>query len=317
MRAVVLDLDSLNPQDLDLEPLRRCLPDWQFHARTEPGQVNEHIRDAAIVVTNKVCLSRAHFLSNPGLRLICVAATGTNNIDLKAAANAGVIVSNARNYATASVTEHVFAVLLTLTRRLDSYRERVHHGDWPDSPNFCLFDASIGELAGKTLGIIGYGVLGQAVARLARAFSMQVQIAQRLHGAALPDRVALEQLLETSDVISLHSPLSEQTRGLIGAAQLQRMKPDAILINTARGGIVDEVALVTALREGHIAAAAVDVAQQEPPATDNPLLQFSSPRLIVTPHVAWASQPARQRLLDETLKNIQALLDGTARNRVQ
>lgn len=317
MRAVILDLDSLNPQDLDLEPLRQCLPDWQFHAQTEPGQVSKRIRDAAIVVTNKVCISREHIRSAPGLRLVCVAATGINNIDLEAASDNGVVVCNARNYATASVTEHVFALLLTLTRRLDSYRQRVHHGDWSNSPNFCLFDASIGELAGKTLGIIGYGVLGQAVAQLAQAFSMQVQIAQRLYGAALPNRVALERLLETSDVISLHCPLSEQTRGLIGATQLQRMKPGAILINTARGGIVDEAALVAALKEKRIAAAAVDVAQQEPPAADNPLLQYSSPRLIVTPHIAWASQPARQQLMDETLRNIQAFLDGVARNRVQ
>ena len=317
LRAVILDLDSLNPQDLDLEPLRRCLPDWQFHARTAAEQVSERIRDAAIVVTNKVCLTREHFRDNPALRLVCVAATGTNNIDLEAAGEAGVIVSNARDYATAPVTEHVFAVLLTLTRRLDSYRERVAHGDWPRSPDFCLFDASIGELAGKTLGIIGYGVLGQAVARLARAFSMPVQIAQRLHGATLPGRVDLEQLLETSDVISLHCPLTQQTRGLIGTAQLQRMKPGAILINTARGGIVDEAALVAALQDGHIAAAAVDVAQQEPPAADNPLLQFSSPRLIVTPHIAWASQPARQRLLEEIRQNIQAFRDGAMRNRVQ
>jgi len=316
LRAVVLDLESLNPQDLDLLPLQECVQNWQFHHHTEPDEVDERIAHARIIVTNKVRITRAHIQTAPELRLICVAATGTNNIDLEAAADAGVIVSNARNYATASVVEHVFSLLLTLVRHLDSYRQRVKAGDWSRSPDFCLFDESIEELSGKTLGIVGFGVLGRAVAQLARDFSMRVQIAQRLHGPPLPERTPFAQLLETSDIVSLHCPLSAQTQALIGEPQLRRMKNTAILINTARGGIVDEQSLVRALQQGWIAAAGVDVVTQEPPEASNPLLQYASPRLIVTPHVAWASRAARQRLVTEIVDNIQAFLNASPRNTV-
>lgn len=314
MRGVILDLDSLSPHDLDLQALQQQLDHWDLHPHTDPDQVSERIADAQVVVTNKVALTAAHIQSSPALKLICVAATGTNNIDLDAATKAGIQVSNARDYATASVVEHVFALLLTLTRRLDRYRERVGDGDWCGGQEFCLFDETIGELSGHTLGIIGYGVLGRAVAQAARAFSMDVQIAQSLQGAPQPDRVSLDGLLATSDVISLHCPLSDATRGLIGAAELTDMKPGAILINTARGGIVDEQALVDALRNNRIYAAAVDVLTEEPPRKGNPLLDFRSPRLIVTPHVAWASQAARQRLVNELSGNIAAFLRGVPRN---
>lgn len=316
LRAVFLDLESLNPQDLDLQPLQGGVQDWQFHHHTEPDQVDERIAHARIIVTNKVRITREHIQAAPELRLVCVAATGTNNIDLDAASDAGVVVSNARNYATASVVEHVFSLLLTLVRHLDSYRQRVKAGDWSRSPNFCLFDESIEELSGKTLGIVGFGVLGRAVAQLAQAVSMRVQIAQRLHGPPLPGRIPFDQLIETSDIVSLHCPLSAQTQGLIGEPQLRRMKNTAILINTARGGIVDEQALVRALQQGWIAAAGVDVVTQEPPEASNPLLQYSSPRLVVTPHVAWASRAARQRLVTEIVDNIQAYLHGSPRNTV-
>jgi len=315
--AVVLDLDSLNPQDLDLTPLRHCLPDWEFHHQTLPDQVVQRIEHADVIVTNKVRITQEHISAAPKLRLICVAATGTDNVALDAASRAGIIVSNARNYATASVAEHVFTMLLTLVRQLDSYRERVRSGDWTQSPHFCLFDKTISELSGKTLGIIGYGVLGKAVAKLARAFCMPVQIAQRLHGPPLPDRIALQELLATADIISLHCPLTDRTRGLIGAAELASMKNSAILVNTARGGIVDEQALVSALRDRRIAAAAVDVLQQEPPGVSSPLPGYRSPRLIVTPHIAWASQTARQRLLAEIVENIEAFQRGKPRNAVQ
>ena len=316
MRAVFLDLESLNPQDLDLQPLQECVQDWQFHHHTETDQVDERIAHARIIVTNKVRITREHIQAAPELRLVCVAATGTNNIDLDAASDAGVVVSNARKYATASVVEHVFSLLLTLVRHLDSYRQRVKAGDWSRSPNFCLFDESIEELSGKTLGIVGFGVLGRAVAQLAQAVSMRVQIAQRLHGPPLPGRIPFDQLIETSDIVSLHCPLSAQTQGLIGEPQLRRMKNTAILINTARGGIVDEQALVRALQQGWIAAAGVDVVTQEPPEASNPLLQYSSPRLVVTPHVAWASRAARQQLITEIVDNIQAYLHGSPRNTV-
>ncbi len=314
MRGVVLDLDSLQPRDLDLQPLRRQLDEWRLYARTSRAQLQEHMAGAGVVVTNKVVIDAQAIRDNPQLELICVAATGTNNVDLAAARAAGIPVCNARDYATASVVEHVFALLLTLTRQLDSYRRRVADGGWSESPDFCLFDAPVDELSGRTLGIVGYGVLGQAVARAAAAFSMNVQVAQRLHGAPVTGRVALDTLLETSDVVSLHCPLSERTRGLIGAPQLARMKRDAILINTARGGIVDERALVDALQKREIQAAAVDVLEQEPPPPDNPLLSFRSPRLVVTPHMAWASRPARQRLVQEVADNVAAFTRGEPRN---
>ncbi len=316
MRGVVLDLSSLNPQDLDLQPLRRCLPHWQFYDQTRPDQVRERIRNAQVAVSNKVVISRQHIEAAPELRLICVAATGTNNIDAAAAREAGVTVSNARNYATASVAEHVFSLLLTLIRQLDSYRQRVRSGDWSSSPNFCLFDKTIEELSGRTLGIVGYGALGHAVGRLARAFSMQVKIAQRLHAPPLPERIPFDQLLATADIVTLHCPLTAETRGLIREPQLRRMKDTAILINTARGGIVDEEDLVRGLQHGWIAAAGIDVASQEPPEASNPLLQYDSPRLIVTPHVAWASRAARQRLITEVVDNIEAFLQGSRRNTV-
>lgn len=318
MRAVFLDFDSLEPADLDPDPLQVCLADWQFHAQTTPEQVTERIASAQVIVTNKVPINRSLIAAAPDLRLICVAATGTNNIDLTAARDAGVVVSNARDYATASVVEHVFMLMLVLTRQLDSYRDRVKAGDWTNSPYFCLFDSAIGELAGKTLGVIGYGVLGQAVARMARAFSMQVSVAQRLHGEKLPDRVPLEALLETADILSLHCPLTEQTRGLIGAGELHRMKPGAILVNTARGEIVDETALLLALQQNWIAGAAFDVLEREPPPASHPLVRYAatSSRLILTPHVAWASRAARQRLISEIAANIHAFLQGNPRNRV-
>ena len=314
MRGVVLDLDSLHPQDLDLQALQAQLGYWDLYPHTDPEQVRERIANAQVVVTNKVALTTEHIQSSPALKLICVAATGTDNVDLAAASSAGIPVSNARDYATASVVEHVFALLLTLTRRLDRYRERVRSGDWCKSREFCLFDETIGELSGHRLGIIGYGVLGHAVAQAARAFSMDVQVAQSLRGEPQPGRVSLDTLLATSDVISLHCPLNDTTRGLIGARELARMKPGAILINTARGGIVDEHALVDAIRENRIQAAAVDVLSREPPHNGNPLLEFPVPRLIVTPHTAWASQAARQRLVDELTENIAAFLRGEPRN---
>lgn len=316
MRGVVLDADSLHPEDLDLDPVLALLDPCHVYPHTEPEQVQSRIVDSQVIITNKVRLTADHIQSSPALKLVCVAATGTNNVDLAAATQAGVQVCNVRDYATASVVEHVFALLLTLTRRLDNYREAVSRGDWCRSREFCVFDETIGELAGRTLGIIGYGTLGKAVARTAEAFSMQVQVAQSLHGAPQPGRVTLDTLLASSDIISLHCPLSDATRNLIGAAELARMKTGAILVNTARGGIVDEQALVDALRQNTIHAAAVDVLVDEPPNTDSPLPGFKSPRLIVTPHIAWASQPARQRLIDELANNIAAFQHGRPRNPV-
>jgi glycerate dehydrogenase len=316
MRGVFLDLDSVHPEDLVLDELRDCLDEWRLYPATSQHQVKTRITGAHVVVANKVPLVSDLFTDAPDLKLICVAATGTNNVDLAAASAAGIAVCNARNYATASVTEAVFTMLLTLTRKLDSYRQRVSAGDWQGSPHFCLFDQTIEELHGKTLGIIGYGVLGQSVARMARAFSMDVLIAQRLHGSPVEGRVPLEQLLREADIVSLHCPLSEQTRHLIGQPELEKMKDSALLINTSRGGIVEETALVEALASGRIAGAGVDVLETEPPGKQSPLLDYHSDRLIVTPHIAWASRTARQQLLEEIVFNIRAFQAGKVRNQV-
>ncbi len=316
MRGVFLDLDSVHPADLALDSLQSCLDDWQMYPGTSEHQIDAHIAGADVVVTNKVPLMRTQLARAPDLKLVCVAATGTNNIDLDAARDSGIKVCNARNYATASVTEAVFTLLLTLTRQLDNYRRHVDAGDWNHSPHFCLFDRTIEQLHGRTLGIIGHGVLGQSVEKLAHAFSMNVLIAQRLHGPPVEGRVPFEQLLAESDAISLHCPLSDQTRNLIAQAELRAMKDSAILINTARGGIVNELALVEALQKGWIGGAGVDVLSTEPPGKSNPLLDYRSTRLIVTPHIAWASRSARQQLLSEIVSNIRAFQAGGIRNQV-
>ena len=314
--GVFLDLDSIHPGDLDLQSLQNSLPDWQFHGHSETGEIPGRIRDATVVVSNKAPLDRITLAAASGLKLICVAATGTNNVDLEAARDLGIVVCNARDYATASVVEHLFTTLLSLNRQLDAYRSRVNEGDWPRSRDFCLFDASIGELAGKTMGIVGYGVLGKAVARVARAFSMHVQIAQRSYSTAAPGRVTFTELLETSDIISLHCPLVQANRNLLGRREFGLMKNTAIVINTARGGLIDEKALVEALLQEQIAAAAIDVLEQEPPSSTSPLLNYKSAKLIVTPHVAWASRAARQRLVSEIIRNIEAFRQGSVRNQV-
>jgi glycerate dehydrogenase len=316
MRGVFLDLDSVHPDDLDLGALRACLGQWSFFGHTDAHEVSDRIARAQVVVTNKVRLSAGQLRHADALQLVCAAATGTDNIDLPNARQAGIAVCNARNYATASVAEAVFALLLTLTRQLDAYRAQVAAGCWSESSHFCLFDAPIEQLHGRTLGIVGYGVLGRAVAQRAEAFGMRVRIAQRLSGEPVEGRMPLEELFATSDVISLHCPLTDTTRNLVGHAQLRAMKRNAILINTARGGIVDEAALVTALEQGWIAGAGIDVLSEEPPAPNHPLLEYRSPRLVLTPHIAWASRAARQRLVDEVVANITAFRHGKPRNQV-
>lgn len=315
MPGVFLDLDSLDRNDLDLSRLLATLPEWRFYGATTPGETAERIADAEVVVSNKVMMDASILEQAPRLKLIAVAATGTNNIDLAAAARLGISVCNIRGYATPSVVQHVFALLLSLTRRLDDYQQAVHRGRWQQSEQFCLLDYPIRELGGLTLGIIGYGELGRAVAEVAeKAFGMRILIAQRPAGEARPARVPLHALLPQVDVLSLHCPLTEATRGLIGKTELSLMKPGALLINTARGGIVDEPALAAALREGHVGGAGIDVLQTEPPKADSPLLAGDIPNLIVTPHIAWASREARQRLTDQLAENIHAFMAGTPQN---
>lgn len=316
MKGVFLDRDTVDRGDLDLGGLEASLPGWRSYLTTSTAELAARIEDAAVVVSNKVVLDAAAIAAAPALRLIAVAATGTNNVDIGAAAAKGVAVCNVRAYATPAVVQHVFALMLALTTRLEDYHQAVRAGRWQQSPQFCLLDFPIREIAGRTLGIVGYGELGQAVAKVANAFGMRVLIARRPGGAPQSGRLELPELLEAVDVLSLHCPLTPQTRGLIGAVELARMRDDALLINTARGGIVDEEALADALRNRRLGGAGVDVLTVEPPLAGNPLLADDIPNLIVTPHVAWASRESRQRLVDEVTANIRAYAAGTPRNLV-
>ncbi len=316
MRGVFLDLASIDTGDLNFDGLRAVLPDLDCHAATRPEEVAGRIAGAEIVVSNKVVLDRNLILGAPALRHISVAATGTNNIDVHAAAERGVSVSNVRAYATPSVVQQTFSLMLALATRLPQYMAAVVDGRWARSDKFCLLDYPILELSGRTLGIVGYGELGQAVARAAQVFGMKVLVAARAGQPPGPGRIVLDELLPQVDVLSLHCPLTEQTRGLLDARSLARLPASALLINTARGGIVDEGALAAALRAGQLGGAGVDVLSVEPPRDGNPLLALDIPNLIVTPHIAWASHAARQRMLDEIAQNIRAFLDGQPRNRV-
>ncbi len=316
MLGVFLDKDTVDSDDLDFRGLESVLPEWRWHSITRPDEVIPRIAEAGIVVSNKVRLDEAALSAAHNLRLVCIAATGTNNIDLDAARRLNIPVSNVRAYGTPAVVQHVFALMLALSTRLFDYYQAVREGRWQRSPHFCLLDYPIREVAGRTLGIVGYGELGQAVARAAEAFGMKVLVAQRPGGPAAPGRLPLHELLPLVDVLSLHCPLTPETCGLIGAREFALMKPDALLINTARGGIVDEAALADVLRKGRLGGAGVDVLSVEPPRDDNPLLAPDIPNLIVTPHTAWASREARQRVVDQVAENIRAFLSGTPRNLV-
>jgi glycerate dehydrogenase len=314
--AVFLDLASVDRGDLDLAALHQAAASWATYAQTPAELTAARIGDAAVAVTNKVVIDRAVMVGCPGLRLICVAATGTNNVDLQAARERGIAVCNVTGYATPSVVQHVLALMLALTTRLAEHAAAAQDGRWAASGLFCLLDFPFRELAGKTLGIVGYGELGRGVARVAEAFGMSVLVAQRPGAPPQEGRLSLDELLARADVVTLHVPLADNTRGLIGERELALMRPDALLIDTARGGIVDEAALIAALRAGRLGGAGVDVLAVEPPRGGSPLLEAPPPNLIVTPHVAWASRESRQRLLDGVARNIEAFCAGRERNRV-
>lgn len=316
MLGVFLDLDTVDRDDLDTSRLRSQLDEWHLHGMTEPAAVAQRVRDAVVVVTNKVVLDAPTMEQARRLRLICVAATGTNNVDLVRAKELGICVTNVTGYGTPSVVQHVYALILALTTRLEAHSRAARDGTWAGGSSFCVLDYPFRELAGKTLGIVGMGELGRGVARVGPAFGMSVLVAQRPGGDPRPERLPLRELLPRVDVLSLHCPLTPATRDLIGEAELSLMRPSALLINTARGGIVDERALAQALRLGIIGGAGVDVLSREPPVDGNPLLAEDIPNLILTPHVAWASRESRQRLLDEVAENIIAFLAGRERNRV-
>lgn len=300
-QAVFLDYASTSHDDLDLTRLRHACRQLQLWEATQADNLLEHIGQAEIVISNKVILNAATLtaLKNQ-IKLICVAATGTNNIDLEVAHQLGIPVCNVRNYGNRSVAEHCLSLIFALARQLPAYHQAVQAQAWQKSKHFCLLDYPINEVAGKTLGIIGYGSLGQATAELAAAVGMQILVAERLDAPTVrTGRVSLHELLARADFISLHCPLTEQTKAFINAERLQQMKPSAFLINTARGGLICEADLLTALQTHQIAGAALDVLSLEPPTTDNPLLQTSLPNLIITPHIAWASRSARQTLIEQ------------------
>ena len=311
-RAVFLDHTSLDLGDLDLSPLRDCLGDLQLYADTTPENLIERLQGASVVISNKILLNAETLATCPQLKLILVAATGTNNVDLEAARARGIVVANCQGYGTPSVAQHTLTLLLALATRLLDYQNAVSAGQWQTAKQFCLLDFPIVELEGKTLGLFGHGELGSAVAKLAEAFGMRVLVGQIPGRPARADRLPLDELLPQVDALTFHCPLNEHTRNFIGARELAMLKPGAFVVNTARGGIIDEQALVDALRSGHLGGAATDVLSVEPPRNGNPLLAEDIPRLIITPHSAWGSREARQRIVGQLTENAQAFFNGTA-----
>jgi glycerate dehydrogenase len=327
LRAVFLDFGTVSHDDLDTGSLERVLPGITLYPTSTDAEVDERIAGCEFILTNKLQITRARMRAVPGLRFIGLTATGTNNVDLEAARELGIAVCNIRDYCTASVAQHVLCVLLALTHRLREYGQAAIDGTWSRSEQFTVPGAPIRELSGKVLGIVGYGALGKAVAKAAKAaLGMRILVAERpgtrpgrdadTASSIGPVRVTLDELLRSADVLSLHCPLTPATTGLIGAHELRLMKPDALLINTARGALVDLDALVAALRGGDLGGAAIDVLPQEPPTGGSPLFAADIPNLIVTPHIAWAAFEARQRAVDELALNIEDFQRGGRRGRV-
>jgi glycerate dehydrogenase len=284
---------------------------WQEYPVTAVSELPERLRGATVAITNKVPLRAETLRQLPELRLIAIAATGYDIVDLAYCKANDIAVANIRNYAVHTVPEHAFALITALRRNLLAYRQDVERGRWQQCEQFCFFDHPIRDLHGSTLGIVGEGALGQATAHIGRGFGMQVLFADHAPPKAPNvEFTPFEQVLEQSDVISLHVPLSPATRHMIGLEELRRMKRSAILVNTARGGLVDEQALVQALREGLIAGAGFDVLSSEPPKEGNPLLELRLPNFILTPHIAWASDGAMQFLADQLIDNIEAFTAG-------
>lgn len=315
-QIVFLDSDTL---DTGINLRRPDFPHhWQSYPTTAPDQVVERLKCASIAIINKVRIGADELAQLPELRLIALAATGSDNLDLEACRAAGVAVCNIRNYSGPSVPEHAMALMLALSRNLFAWRQSLLEGRWQQSGQFCFFDHPITDLHGKRLGIIGKGTLGQALGQRASAIGMEVYYAQSQVGSpGDDDRLPLDALLQSSDVISLHCPLTPYTRHLIGERELALMKPGALLINVGRGGLVDEQALLEALGNGRLGGAGFDVASVEPPPPDHPLMQaLRYPNFILTPHVAWASEESMQRLADQLIDNINAFSLGRRQHRL-
>ena len=310
---VVLDRDTLvnRPFEFDFPHT------LSSYGTTEAHETLERIRGADIVITNKVVISAQVFAENPQLKLVAVTATGVNNVDVEAAKQNGTAVCNIRAYGNESVAEHAFMMMITLMRNLPAYQRDVAAGLWENSPFFCHLGAPMRDLNGKTLAIFGRGNIGQTLATYAQAFKMKVVFVEHKHAETVRDGyVSFDEAVRTADALSLHCPLTPETANMIGEAELQQMKPGAILINCGRGGLVDEAALVAALKYGQIGGAGFDVLTQEPPRDGNPLLKARLPNLIVTPHIAWASQEAANRLFDILVDNINRFVAGNPQNLV-
>lgn len=318
MKAVFLDFATLGSDELDIAPLLQQLPKLQVYDNTAADQVVEKIAGAEFIFANKAKFTRDILKQSDSVRFIGLIATGVDNVDLATAKDRGIAVCNIKAYCTQSVVEHVFAVLLNLTHNIGCYDQSVRAGNWQKAADFCMLEFPIRELSALTIGIVGHGELGRGVDKIARQFGMSVLIARRQGQEPAVDdgRTNLRDLLQHSDVVSLHCPLTDKTRGLISTAELRLMKPTAILINTARGGLIDSGALAAALSTGEIAAAAIDVLPQEPPIDGDPLLDYVGENLIITPHIAWGTVTARQNAIDESALNVAAFLDGKERNRV-
>jgi glycerate dehydrogenase len=314
MNIVILDGYALNPGDLSYECLQQ-FGTLKVYDRTTPDQVVERAKEAEALLTNKVVLGENEFAQLPHLRYVGVQATGYNVVDVEAARRYGIIVTNIPAYSTASVAQMVMAHLLNITQSVDHYAQQNYAGRWSSNPDFCYWDNRLIELAGKQMGIVGFGRTGSAVARLAQAFGMRIVTYTSKPQDTLPDGVekcSLDTLFATSDVVSLHCPLVPATHHLVNAERLAQMKATAILINTARGPIVDEEALAQALNSGQLYAAGVDVLCEEPPRAQSPLLKARN--CFVTPHIAWATLEARTRLLQICEANLRAFIEGHPQN---
>jgi len=327
MRAVFLDFGTVSHDDLDTTSLERVLPGITLFPTSTEAEVDERIAGVEFILTNKLNISRARMRAVPGLKFIGLTATGTNNVDLEAARELGIAVCNIRDYCTASVAQHVLGAMLFLTHRFREYGQAAVDGTWSRSEQFTVPGAPIRELTGKILGIVGFGTLGRAVAKAAKdALGMRVLVAERPGGVAGrepdtatsigPVRATLDEVLRTADVLSLHCPLTPATTGLIGERELALMKHDAIIVNTARGALIDLDALVAALKGGDLGGAAIDVLPTEPPSEGSVLFEAGIPNLLVTPHIAWAAFEARQRAVDELALHIEDFLRGGRRGRV-
>jgi len=318
-RALFLDKASLYPEDLDFSRLEG-VADWRWFDNAKLADIKESLHRAEIIVTNKVQIDEHLLKECEQLKLICVAATGINNVDIKATKQQGIAICNVRGYATSSVVQHVFSLILSLNRHLFHYKKLVADGEWSRSDFFCYFGEPISSLDGKILGIIGYGELGKAVAKVAKSFGMNVLIAQSHDVEDEPNiqegRVLLSELLSTADVVTLHCPLTDSNYHMIGEDEFSVMKVDSILINAARGGLVDENALLNALRGKQIAAAGLDVLEEEPPSENHSLINYTADNLIITPHIAWASRESRQNLIDAVADNISAFQQGKPQNSI-